>query len=139
MFFQAFPLIETLSLHELVDPRLGDSYSTYEIYNMARAAYLCVQTKPEMRPTIVEVHFWILLQFQKIVTFFLHFLHNTITSKHQRFCCNGIGLFRNIWKIIIVMQLQLQMQMKAEILETIDTGFVINFVIYQWSMLMLFN
>ncbi|KAL0438167.1 UNVERIFIED_CONTAM: Inactive protein kinase SELMODRAFT [Sesamum latifolium] len=51
----ALPLIETLALHELADPRLGDSYNTYEIYHMARTAYLCVQTDPEMRPSMAEV------------------------------------------------------------------------------------
>ncbi|KAG8378171.1 hypothetical protein BUALT_Bualt08G0110200 [Buddleja alternifolia] len=51
----ALPLIETLALHELVDPRLGESYSTHELYHMARTAYLCVQTNPEMRPSMAEV------------------------------------------------------------------------------------
>ncbi|KAL2467799.1 receptor-like cytosolic serine/threonine-protein kinase RBK1 [Forsythia ovata] len=51
----ALPLIQTLALHELVDPRLGDSYVTYELYHMARTAYLCVQTEPEMRPSMAEV------------------------------------------------------------------------------------
>ncbi|KAL3845472.1 hypothetical protein ACJIZ3_002875 [Penstemon smallii] len=50
----ALPLIETLALHELADPRLGD-YNTYELYHMARTAYLCVQTNPEMRPSMAEV------------------------------------------------------------------------------------
>ncbi|KAL0360306.1 UNVERIFIED_CONTAM: Proline-rich receptor-like protein kinase PERK13 [Sesamum radiatum] len=51
----AIPLIQTLALDKLVDPRLGDSYSTYELYQMARVAHLCVQTKPAMRPTMGEV------------------------------------------------------------------------------------
>ncbi|KAI3464593.1 hypothetical protein Pfo_021256 [Paulownia fortunei] len=51
----AMPLIQTLALDELVDPRLGDSYSTYELYQMARAAYLCIQTKSAMRPSVGEV------------------------------------------------------------------------------------
>ncbi|XP_051139041.1 serine/threonine-protein kinase CDG1-like isoform X2 [Andrographis paniculata] len=51
----AVPLIETLALHELVDPRLGESYNTYQMYNMARTAYLCVQPSPEMRPSMAEV------------------------------------------------------------------------------------
>ncbi|KAK6132239.1 hypothetical protein DH2020_034022 [Rehmannia glutinosa] len=50
----AMPLIETLALDELVDPRLRDSYSTYEVYQMARAAFLCIQNKPDMRPSIGE-------------------------------------------------------------------------------------
>ncbi|KAL2232317.1 UNVERIFIED_CONTAM: Protein NSP-INTERACTING KINASE 3 [Sesamum indicum] len=52
---KAIPLIQTLALNKLVDPRLGDSYSTYELYQMARVAYLCIQTKPAMRPTMGEV------------------------------------------------------------------------------------
>ncbi|XP_047959504.1 receptor-like cytosolic serine/threonine-protein kinase RBK1 [Salvia hispanica] len=51
----AMPLIQMLKLGELVDPRLGDSYATYEVYQMARVAYLCVQAKPSMRPTVGEV------------------------------------------------------------------------------------
>ncbi|CAI9763984.1 unnamed protein product [Fraxinus pennsylvanica] len=51
----ALHLIQTLALHELVDSRLEDSYNTYELYHMARTAYLCVQTEPEMRPSMAEV------------------------------------------------------------------------------------
>ncbi|KAL8030834.1 hypothetical protein ABFX02_14G312100 [Erythranthe guttata] len=51
----ALPLIQTLSFDELVDSRLEGSYSTYEVYNIARAAYLCVQIKPKMRPSMGEV------------------------------------------------------------------------------------
>ncbi|KAL0314387.1 UNVERIFIED_CONTAM: Proline-rich receptor-like protein kinase PERK13 [Sesamum angustifolium] len=51
----AIPLIQTLALEKLVDPRLGDSYNTYELYQMARVAYLCIQIKPAMRPTMGEV------------------------------------------------------------------------------------
>ncbi|KAL8481891.1 hypothetical protein ACS0TY_027600 [Phlomoides rotata] len=51
----ALSLIRDLALHELVDPRLGESYNTYELYNMAKAAYLCVQTEPENRPSMAEV------------------------------------------------------------------------------------
>ncbi|XP_011624071.1 serine/threonine-protein kinase PBS1 isoform X2 [Amborella trichopoda] len=51
----AEPLIERLALHEIIDPRIGESYDTNELYNMARAAYLCVRRKPEMRPSIGEV------------------------------------------------------------------------------------
>ncbi|XP_051139036.1 inactive protein kinase SELMODRAFT_444075-like isoform X2 [Andrographis paniculata] len=50
----ATPLIQTLALDELVDPRLGDSYSTYELYQMSQLAYSCVQSKPALRPTIGE-------------------------------------------------------------------------------------
>ncbi|KAI5650429.1 hypothetical protein M9H77_36434 [Catharanthus roseus] len=51
----AIPLIQRLALHELIDPRIRDSYDTYELYHMARTAYLCVQTDPEMRPSMGEV------------------------------------------------------------------------------------
>ncbi|XP_054789210.1 proline-rich receptor-like protein kinase PERK10 isoform X2 [Prosopis cineraria] len=48
-------LIEKLALPELIDPRLGESYDTYELHLMAKAAYFCVQRKPEMRPSMAEV------------------------------------------------------------------------------------
>jgi len=48
-------MIEKLALHELIDSRLGESYDTYELYLMAKAAYFCVQRKPEMRPSMGEV------------------------------------------------------------------------------------
>ncbi|KAH6789126.1 hypothetical protein C2S51_004132 [Perilla frutescens var. frutescens] len=50
----ALPLIETLALQELADPRLGDSCNTCELYHMARTAYACIQTEPEMRPSMAE-------------------------------------------------------------------------------------
>ncbi|RWW31530.1 hypothetical protein GW17_00003842 [Ensete ventricosum] len=49
------PLVENLALHELIDPRLGESYDIYELYHLARAAFLCVGRNPEMRPSIGEV------------------------------------------------------------------------------------
>ncbi|KAF7816769.1 Proline-rich receptor-like protein kinase PERK8 [Senna tora] len=51
----AEPLIEKLAFRELIDPRLGESYVMYELYLMAKAAYFCVQRKPEMRPSMGEV------------------------------------------------------------------------------------
>ncbi|KAK6939958.1 Protein kinase domain [Dillenia turbinata] len=48
-------VIERLALHELIDPRIGDSYDTYELYHMAKTAYFCVQRSPEMRPSMAEV------------------------------------------------------------------------------------
>ncbi|OMO99669.1 hypothetical protein CCACVL1_03686 [Corchorus capsularis] len=50
----AEPLIEKLALHELIDPRLVD-FDTYQLYLMAKTAYLCVQRSPEMRPSMGEV------------------------------------------------------------------------------------
>ncbi|KAK5840414.1 probable receptor-like protein kinase At5g18500 [Gossypium arboreum] len=51
----AEPLIEKLALHELIDPRIEESYDTYQLYLMAKTAYLCVQMNPEMRPSMAEV------------------------------------------------------------------------------------
>ncbi|KAI9200750.1 hypothetical protein LWI28_012731 [Acer negundo] len=51
----AEPLIESLALHELIDPRIGDSYDTYELYLMAKTSFLCIQRNPEMRPSMGEV------------------------------------------------------------------------------------
>ncbi|KAG6626101.1 hypothetical protein CIPAW_15G024100 [Carya illinoinensis] len=44
-----------LALHELIDRRLGDAYDTYELYIMAKTAYLCVQRSSKMRPSMGEV------------------------------------------------------------------------------------
>ncbi|XWS21713.1 hypothetical protein CRYUN_Cryun30bG0078200 [Craigia yunnanensis] len=52
---KAEPLIEELALHELIDPRIGESYDTYQLFVMAKTAYLCVQRSPEMRPSMGEV------------------------------------------------------------------------------------
>ncbi|KAH7519712.1 hypothetical protein FEM48_Zijuj08G0066400 [Ziziphus jujuba var. spinosa] len=51
----AEPIIQRLALHELIDPHIGDSYDTYELYLMAKAAFSCVQRSPELRPSIGEV------------------------------------------------------------------------------------
>ncbi|KAF3440132.1 hypothetical protein FNV43_RR18410 [Rhamnella rubrinervis] len=51
----AEPIIRRLALHELIDPRIGESYDTYELYIMAKAAYSCMQRSPEMRPSIGEI------------------------------------------------------------------------------------
>ncbi|KAG6491993.1 hypothetical protein ZIOFF_046939 [Zingiber officinale] len=51
----AEPLVENLALHDLIDPALGESYDTYELYRVARAAFLCVRINPEMRPSVGEV------------------------------------------------------------------------------------
>ncbi|KAL5846382.1 hypothetical protein ACOSQ3_009906 [Xanthoceras sorbifolium] len=51
----AEPLLERLAIHELIDPRIGDSYDTYELYLMAKTSYLCIQRNPEMRPSMGEV------------------------------------------------------------------------------------
>ncbi|KAK3162648.1 hypothetical protein QOZ80_1BG0091970 [Eleusine coracana subsp. coracana] len=51
----AEPLVESLALHELIDERIKDTYDTYGLYHLARAAYLCVRTNPEQRPSMGEV------------------------------------------------------------------------------------
>ncbi|XP_077213847.1 proline-rich receptor-like protein kinase PERK2 isoform X1 [Tasmannia lanceolata] len=51
----AEPLIERLALRELIDPCIGESSDTYELYHMAIASYLCVRRNPEMRPSMDEV------------------------------------------------------------------------------------
>ncbi|XP_020097901.1 probable serine/threonine-protein kinase PBL5 isoform X1 [Ananas comosus] len=51
----AEPLVESLALHELIDPRIGDSYDTYALYRLAKAAFLCVRRNPELRPSMGEV------------------------------------------------------------------------------------
>ncbi|KAK9069474.1 hypothetical protein SSX86_011378 [Deinandra increscens subsp. villosa] len=51
----AEPLVESLALHDLIDPRLGDSYDPYELYHMAKTAYLCVKVDPAKRPSMGEV------------------------------------------------------------------------------------
>lgn len=53
--FQAEPLVENLALHDLIDERIADTYDTYGLYHLARAAYLCVRTNPEQRPSMGEV------------------------------------------------------------------------------------
>uniref|UniRef100_A0A0E0JRU5 non-specific serine/threonine protein kinase n=1 Tax=Oryza punctata TaxID=4537 RepID=A0A0E0JRU5_ORYPU len=51
----AEPLVESLALHELIDERIAETYDTYGLYHLARAAYLCVRTNPEQRPSMGEV------------------------------------------------------------------------------------
>jgi len=51
----AEPLVESLALHDLIDERISDTYDTYGLYHLARAAYLCVRTNPEQRPSMGEV------------------------------------------------------------------------------------
>ncbi|KAJ1286516.1 hypothetical protein BS78_03G358300 [Paspalum vaginatum] len=51
----AEPLIESLALHQLIDDRIKDAYDTYGLYQLARAAYLCVRTNPEQRPSMGEI------------------------------------------------------------------------------------
>ncbi|MED6133148.1 hypothetical protein PIB30_025783 [Stylosanthes scabra] len=51
----AMPIIESLTLHELIDTRLGNSYDTYQLYLMAKTAFFCVQIEPNDRPSMGEV------------------------------------------------------------------------------------
>ncbi|TKW18078.1 hypothetical protein SEVIR_5G409200v4 [Setaria viridis] len=51
----AEPLVETLALNILVDDRVKDTHDSYGLYHLAKAAYLCVRTNPEQRPSMGEV------------------------------------------------------------------------------------
>ncbi|PWA48218.1 Concanavalin A-like lectin/glucanase, subgroup [Artemisia annua] len=51
----AEPLVESLALHDLIDRRLNDAYDPYELYQMAKTAYLCVKLDPDKRPSMGEV------------------------------------------------------------------------------------
>ncbi|CAL4946301.1 unnamed protein product [Urochloa decumbens] len=51
----AEPLVESLALHELIDERIKDTYDTYGLYHLAKAAYLCVRANPAQRPSMGEV------------------------------------------------------------------------------------
>ncbi|XP_047306969.1 probable serine/threonine-protein kinase PBL15 [Impatiens glandulifera] len=51
----AEPLLQGLALHQLIDPHIGESYDPYELYHMAKAAYLCIKCRPEERPSMGEV------------------------------------------------------------------------------------
>jgi hypothetical protein len=55
--FQAEPLVVNLAAHELIDERIKDTYDAYGLYQLARAAYLCVRANPEQRPSMGEVSF----------------------------------------------------------------------------------
>ncbi|OWM85146.1 hypothetical protein CDL15_Pgr027933 [Punica granatum] len=70
-------LIENMELHELIDPRMGDSYDTYELYLMSRAAYSCVKSNPELRPSMGEEE------------------RETCTDKSRR-CSRSCGAHRDI-------------------------------------------
>lgn len=51
----ARPLLEEHAIHELVDPRLGNRYSEYEVYCMLHAASLCIRRDPHQRPRMSQV------------------------------------------------------------------------------------
>ncbi|KAH9301485.1 hypothetical protein KI387_013068 [Taxus chinensis] len=51
----ARPLLEEHAIYELVDPRLGSSYSEYEVYCMLHAASLCIRRDPHLRPRMSQV------------------------------------------------------------------------------------
>lgn len=51
----ARPLLEEHAIHELVDPRLGNRYSEYEVYCMLHAACLCIRRDPHQRPRMSQV------------------------------------------------------------------------------------
>ncbi|KAL6585125.1 hypothetical protein OROMI_004414 [Orobanche minor] len=51
----ARPLLEVYAVDELVDPRLGSSYSEVEVYCMLHAASLCIRRDPQARPRMSQV------------------------------------------------------------------------------------
>ncbi|XP_031487962.1 inactive protein kinase SELMODRAFT_444075-like [Nymphaea colorata] len=51
----ARPLLEECAIEELVDPRLGHSYSEPEVFCMLHAALLCIRRDPHSRPRMSQV------------------------------------------------------------------------------------
>ncbi|KAF3778703.1 Proline-rich receptor-like protein kinase [Nymphaea thermarum] len=51
----ARPLLEECAIEELVDPRLGSSYSEPEVFCMLHAALLCIRRDPHSRPRMSQV------------------------------------------------------------------------------------
>ncbi|GJU32208.1 inactive protein kinase-like protein [Tanacetum coccineum] len=51
----ARPLLEEDAIDELIDPRLGNSYSEEEVYCMLQAASLCIKRDPQLRPRMSQV------------------------------------------------------------------------------------
>ncbi|KAK1312926.1 hypothetical protein QJS10_CPA07g00947 [Acorus calamus] len=51
----ARPLLEEFAFEELIDPRLGNSYSEQEVYCMLQAASLCIRRDPHLRPRMSQV------------------------------------------------------------------------------------
>lgn len=54
-FDQARPLLEDCAMDELIDPRLGNSYSEQEVCCMLHAASLCIRRDPHTRPRMSQV------------------------------------------------------------------------------------
>ncbi|KAI3711996.1 hypothetical protein L1987_70545 [Smallanthus sonchifolius] len=51
----ARPLLEEDAIDELIDPRLGNSYSEQEVFCMLQAASLCIKRDPQLRPRMSQV------------------------------------------------------------------------------------
>ncbi|XP_038985230.1 inactive protein kinase SELMODRAFT_444075-like isoform X2 [Phoenix dactylifera] len=51
----ARPLLDECAIDELVDPRLGNCYSEYEVCCMLYAASLCIRREPHARPRMSQV------------------------------------------------------------------------------------
>ncbi|KAK4269261.1 hypothetical protein QN277_022445 [Acacia crassicarpa] len=51
----ARPLLKECAIEELIDPRLGNSYSEDEVYCMLHAASLCIRRDPHSRPRMSQV------------------------------------------------------------------------------------
>ncbi|XP_019232232.1 PREDICTED: inactive protein kinase SELMODRAFT_444075-like isoform X2 [Nicotiana attenuata] len=50
----ARPLLEECAIDELIDPRLGSSYTEHEVYCMLHAASLCIRRDPQARPRMSQ-------------------------------------------------------------------------------------
>ncbi|XP_022949476.1 inactive protein kinase SELMODRAFT_444075-like [Cucurbita moschata] len=51
----ARPLLDELVIDELIDPRLGNSFTEHEVYCMVHAASLCIRRDPNARPRMSQV------------------------------------------------------------------------------------
>ncbi|KAL8242705.1 hypothetical protein R6Q59_013007 [Mikania micrantha] len=55
LFLLARPLLEENAIDELIDSRLGSSYSEEEVYCMLQTASLCINLDPQIRPRMSQV------------------------------------------------------------------------------------
>lgn len=53
--WQARPLLVNGKYHELLDPRLKNTYDAVELVRMVRAATLCLSEHPSARPRMSQV------------------------------------------------------------------------------------
>lgn len=60
---QGSPLLESMKINEIIDPRLESNYLKKEVECMMYAASLCISPHPEQRPRMSKVCFSFLLPF----------------------------------------------------------------------------